>query len=387
MTTGNDRQTRYYRLLSDSGFLFWILHGLGWSGVVIITYLSLSLPYNQFDPSYTLHNISQALLGMAVSLPMRYIFRWVWDWPVWPRIGVMAATVLILSTTWAVARLLLFMLMTAERGLWADFGGWLFPSIFIFLAWAALYHGVKYYQLLQREHETLLRVESRQRQEALKLARAESATHDAQLRLLRYQLNPHFLFNTLNSMAALMGAGRTDDASEMLLQLSTFLRFSLDSERDTTVSLSEEIEAIGLYLKIEQVRFVDRMKVEVRVEDSAASCPVPSLILQPLVENAVKYAIARSEAGGVIRIAARRDRKRLHVVIEDSGPDGSSGDDRTQAADGATQQESGIGLQNIRARLENLHSSDFKMETGVSELGGFKVSITLPAEGAEDHVS
>ena len=377
---------RLYRLISDSGSLFWILNGLGWAGVVIITFLSLSLPYNQFDPFYTLHNISQAVLGMMVCLPMRYIFRWVWDWPVWPRIGVGAATVLLLSTIWAIARLLLFMLMTPERGLWADFGGWLFPSIFLFLAWAALYHGIKYYQLLQREQEVLLQVESRQQDEALKLAKAEAAAHDAQLRLLRYQLNPHFLFNTLNSVAALMGANRTDDASKMLLQLSTFLRFSLDSEHDATVSLNEEIEAVGLYLKIEQVRFVDRMRVEVQVEEPAASCPVPSLILQPLVENAIKYAISRSEAGGIIRIVARRMKKRLRIVIEDSGPDRSYQDDRQQTTDGTAHQESGIGLQNIRARLENLYGLNYRMTSGTSKLGGFMVSIELPAEGAEDHV-
>ena len=132
------------------------------------------------------------------------------------------------------------------------------PQCSCFFTWAALYHGIKYYQLLQREREVLLRVESLQRQEALKLAQAESDARNAQLALLRYQLNPHFLFNTLNSVNALISKGEANKAMTMINKLSDFFRQSLRAEPETEVTVSEEIAMTELYLDIEKTRFADR---------------------------------------------------------------------------------------------------------------------------------
>lgn len=374
------RKIRYYRATSDPNTQFWALNLLGWFGISLVTYLSLSLPYDQFELGYLGHNVAQSTLGLFLSLPMRYVFRAIWNWSFFWRVLVGVTTVLALSASWAVLRLLLFMVMTGERELWGDFGGWLFPSIFVFLAWAALYHGVKYHQLLQREHENLLALESQQRQEALKRAQAESEVRDAQLKLLRYQLNPHFLFNTLNSVTALINVSRAADAQKMLLRLSNFLRYSLESDDKITVPLKEEIDAASLYLQIERARFFDRLTVEILAAPHLMEVMVPSLFLQPLLENAIKYAISQSETGGTIRVEVREEQAgMLQILVEDSGPG-------KQAAELVSIPErTGIGLANTRARLENLYGEDFSLRLEESPLGGVRITATLPMYGALTH--
>ena len=274
--------------LDNRNAQFWSAQICGWVGISFVSYFSLNLWYNQPEFGYIAHNILQSLLGMLVSWPMRPIFRKLWNDALPRRIALTLLTVLVFALIWSVMRLLLFMLLTEESGLWSDFGGWLFPSIFIFLCWTALYHGVKYYQLLQEEHQMLLKMASARQEQSLKLFQAEALARQAQLTMLRYQLNPHFLFNTLNAISSLVSAGNAATANQMLLCLSDFLRYSLDSDPVKEVSLSQEIEALELYLKIEQTRFGDRLRVSIDVSDDAQPFLIPSLILQPLVENAIK---------------------------------------------------------------------------------------------------
>ena len=318
---------------------------------------------------------------------MRYVFRVCWAWPTPLRIVISVVTVLVLSTSWAAARLLLFMAMTGEDGLWGDFGGWLFPSIFVFLTWAALYHGVKYHQLLQREHEQLLVLESQQRREALRRTEAESAARESQLQLLRYQLNPHFLFNTLNAVTALISTRRAEEAKNMLFRLSRFLRYSLESDDQLTVALDQEFEAALLYLEIEKERFSDRLSVLTSMGSGLGDIQVPGLILQPLLENAVKYAIAQSEQGGTIRITALAEGPDLLVSVEDSGVKDSSvkngGSGATNKSKNGSEMSTGIGLKNARERLKNLYGERGRVEVEPSSLGGICVAIRLPMTGSE----
>jgi two-component system LytT family sensor kinase len=126
--------------------------------------------------------VAQSALGLLFTVPLRYLYRWIWFWPVRRRVLLAVLLTLAFAVLWAVTRLLLFMAMTSETGLWSDFGGWLFPSIFVFVTWAALYHGIKYYQLLQRQREMLLEVEAEQRREAFDLMELKSLARDAELR-------------------------------------------------------------------------------------------------------------------------------------------------------------------------------------------------------------
>lgn len=355
---------------------FWPLNTAGWFGISLVTYFSLSLPYDQFEISYLAHNISQSLVGFALTLPMRWTFRRIWDWPTGPRITVALLVTLVSAVAWAVLRLLLFMAMTQERELWGDFGGWVFPSIFVFLTWGALYHGIKYYQLMMEQREAILALEAEQRQRALQLIQARAQVKDSQLQLLRYQLNPHFLFNTLNSIASLVTAQRADDAKLMLSRLSDFLRFSLDGGDSTLVTLDREIAALNQYLTIEQVRFSDRMTLDFDISGDLEHLMVPNMLLQPLAENAIKYAIASSEEGGTIKISAAMATSRLVLAIEDSG--GADSDDRAEHAN-AADTGLGIGLSNTKERLRNLYGSDFDLTVVSSVLGGLRFEISIPA--------
>lgn len=374
--------SRYYRVTSNPATQFWLLNFLGWLGISLVTYLSLSLPYNQFEFIYLAHNLLQSLLGMALSLPMRTAFKRSWDWPTRSRIFVVFSTVVLLSLGWSAARLVLFMVMTGERGLWGDFGGWWFPSIFVFLTWAALYHGVKYHQLLQREHENIIKLESQQRRDALMRTLAESEAREAQVQLLRYQLNPHFLFNTLNAVTALITTQRTDEATQMLVRLGRFLRYSLESTDQQLVALSEEIAAAALYLEIEQARFSDRLSVEFRVDPATNAVEVPSLVIQPLLENAIKYAISKAEDGGAIRVTVApgshtsSEDKWINIQVEDSGPGASPTQDASASVN------MGIGLNNTQARLNALYGDGDLLAISKSDLGGLCVKLTIPVQAA-----
>lgn len=360
----------------SSGRLFWIMNSSGWVALSVLTYFSLSLPYSQFELSYFAHNISQSVVGLLLTLPLRWCFKSVWSWPVAQRFILAVIATIFFSMLWAVLRLLLFMLMTQEQNLWADYGGWVFPSIFVFFTWSALYHGIKYYQLLQQQREAMLVLESQQRQRALQLGRAKAEVKDAQLQLLRYQLNPHFLFNTLNSVASLVSAERTEDAKTMLSRLGDFLRYSLDAGEDMLIPLDKEFWALSQYLMIEQVRFSDRMTLKLDVPANLESLLVPNMLLQPLAENAIKYAIAPSESGGTIRVSAQLKDSRLVLSVEDSGSErlGVSSDTLELFEPGA-----GIGLRNTRERLKNLFSNDFELLVTDSPLGGLCFSVAIPA--------
>ena len=367
----------FSQTVSDSDRLFWLLNAGGWISLSVVTYVSLSLPYDQLQFAYIAHNILQSVLGFLLSIPLRKAFKATWNWAATTRVIIAIALILVVATIWAVMRLQLLIVIAGEADLWDDFGGFLFPSLFVFLAWVALYHLVKYAQLLQSERESLLVLESGRRQEAFKLVSAESAAREAQLKLLRYQLNPHFLFNTLNSIASLVSARRSDDAQSMIGELSTFLRFSLESDRNVTLPLRDEIEALDLYLRIEQVRFSDRLVVEQNIDPRALAKQVPSLLLQPLVENAIKHAIGRAEEGGRILISAKLHETELVVTVEDSG----SGADEEQPQLDQLFDSPGFGLRSTAERLENLYGDTFSFNAGQSRLGGLKLALHLPTRG------
>lgn len=370
MTADN---SRYYKLLSNDDALFWGLQAAGWTGISLLTYLSLSVPYDQYELSYLAHNVSQSALGFVLSVPLRYVYRGIWEWPGYLRLAVAVLSAIVFAAVWSALRLQLFMMMTGETGLWPDFGGWLFPSLFVFFTWAALYHGIKYYQVLQRQREILLQMESLQRQEALKLTQAESEARQAQLALLRYQLNPHFLFNTLNSMAALISVGQPDRATKMINKLSDYFRQSLTAEPTKEVLLSEEVATTDLYLEIERIRFADRLSVDIDIDPVTRQLLVPSMILQPLVENSLKHAIGQSEEGGRVRIRSElRADGALLLTVDDTGA-------KNSVKETTQRKGSGVGLGNTEARLRAFYGRAATIRTSPSDLGGFSVQLQIPA--------
>jgi sensor histidine kinase YesM len=205
-------------------------------------------------------------------------------------------------------------------------------------------------------------VQEQQRQAAELVMKAQ----EAQVRALRYQINPHFLFNTLNAIAALVRDAPAR-AEEMVVQLSDFFRRSLSVNPMEDVALSEEVELQRLYLEIERTRFPDRLRFEVELGDGSAEARVPPLLLQPLVENAVKHGVARSEGPTAIRIRARLDGPVLEIVVEnDARPDG-------RASDGEK-----VGLRNVAERLRSRFGDEAGLGAEALPGGGFRNILRIP---------
>jgi len=199
-----------------------------------------------------------------------------------------------------------------------------------------------------------------------RLAEVEARAHETHLRALRYQVNPHFLYNTLNSVAALILDGRNDAAEKMVLQLSEFFRASLAIDPLRDVSLAEEMRLQRLYLGIEQIRFADSLEVDIDVPRDLESAQVPSLILQPLVENALKHGINAPGRKTRVSLVARKGDGRLRIEVFDNGP-GTSEHAGT-----------GTGLANVRGRLTARFGSAAAIDASSIPGSGFKVSLVLP---------
>jgi signal transduction histidine kinase len=232
--------------------------------------------------------------------------------------------------------------------------------VWVFVAWSGLYAGLAY------------AAEARERERSLALA--EAAANQAQLTALRYQLNPHFLFNTLNTIAGLIGLDRRREAEEMTLGLASFLRYSLAAGADQIVPLRQEIEAEERYLSIERVRFPDRFEFRVDCPESLDQAQVPSLILQPLIENAMKYAVTPSSRRVTLNMSARVVDGRLTLTVEDDGPGAHP---RRKTEPGL-----GIGLANVRRRLASLYGASAGLTAAATPNGGFSARIHMPMERA-----
>ena len=234
--------------------------------------------------------------------------------------------------------------------------------LFFFVAWSAFYIAM----LAQSEAHGAQR----------RAADAEAAAQAAQVRALRYQVNPHFLFNTLNSLSSLVMTGRTDRAEAMLLALSTFFRTSLSLDPGANVTLAEEIDLQRLYLDIEKARFPDRLHVEIDVPPELEEARLPALLLQPIVENAIKYGVSKSRKAVLIRIEARHlDDHRMVVEISNRLKNGGTDD-----LPAATHEGTGLGLANVSQRLEARFGSRASCRFGAMTSGGYKVAITMPIE-------
>ena len=217
----------------------------------------------------------------------------------------------------------------------------------------------------------------------LKRLSAETGEREAQIKMLRYQLNSHFLFNTLNSISALVKTDRSDQARLMITQLSDFLRFSLDNDANQKVDLENEIRALNLYLDIEKVRYGARLNLEFDIMNGTEGAHIPSLILQPLVENALKFAVSGRVKGGRIRIQVRRSDDILILSVDDSGP--GMGSDIYGLPNEVIFKD-GVGLKNISERLELQYENMVGLTFKKFEFWGLSAIVHLPFEEGETEV-
>ena len=363
-------------LLEDRKRLFWTLQLGGWAAWGLFgKYLYTWSWGEDLPPAYALYVALITGIGILLTLGLRYLYHALWQKKLWVRgLGFLGGS--------AVAGALWFKSREFIYGTWfkpeKEMGEWLkdlgpaaetiesiyflenyFRSISLMVAWSVIYFSVKYYRLFQEVRASALK--------------SSAMAHEAQLKMLRYQLNPHFLFNTLNALSTLILDRQIEPANRMVSKLSNFLRYSLDNDPMQKITLDQEISALKLYLDIEKVRFEERLQLEIDVEDEARRAMIPSLLLQPLVENAIKYGIARSNDAGHLRIAARVFAGELLIELSDDGPG-------VELVEGQIPDANGVGLRNTRERLNELYGSRHSFQLGKTDPHGLTVNIRIPFE-------
>jgi signal transduction histidine kinase len=352
--------------------LFWTLQAAGWLafGTVMagwaLAYWPLSVA--------VFNKVLLVALGIFISLILREAYRGIRrrGWPA-TRCGLaVLATSFSAAPLWYEAHIALFKAScSAIAATWPRSSmaigcarpiilRWLVPTEtwlfygFVLVTWSLLYFVVDGIHALRRE--------------SARAARADALAADARLKTLQAQLEPHFLFNTLNSISTLVTAGRTVPATAMIAELSEFLRATLAAREKPENSVGEELDFIRRYLRIQECRFGDRLRVVFDVDPAVLSAQVPTLLLQPLVENAIRHGILPKAEGGCVWIRAARHARELILAVEDDGI-GLPEDAETTA---------GVGLANTRLRLQALYGDAARLRIGDAPAGGAVVSIELP---------
>ncbi|MEO5617838.1 MAG: histidine kinase [Candidatus Eisenbacteria bacterium] len=270
------------------------------------------------------------------------------------------------SAVWVAAATLLEVFLSARFGIGLDRAGILRDAALLFVL------GIPAYLVSAIAHYLFLAFQASHAAERLVLE-AQVTARESELRALRAQLNPHFLFNSLNSINALVGAD-PEGARRMCEGLADFLRRTLNLGTRDEVTLAEELALVDRYLAIEQVRFGDRLQVDRAIDPAAAGCRVPPLLLQPLVENAVKHGVSGRIQGGTVRIEARLDAGRLLIAIENPVDE-----------DAVSRKGEGMGLDNVRRRLGVLGGRDAHLDARrIGDRYRAQLTLTATTEAAED---
>lgn len=338
---------------------FWLFQLIGWSSFWLTDILG-SLP-GLLAGKYTFRQENVPVVGMFLgSMALHPICR---------RLSQQSPSWFAFEWKAAVYSVLASVLTACGTGLWLHsfnrtdwfslVSYWIWSSFVLFM-WCSLYFSIKQWQQSVEEKQRLLR--------------AEAEIRDARLLALRYQLNPHFLFNSLNAVSTLVLDGKGSAATEMLAQIGDLLRSSLDSEVKAEVAFSEEIEFTQRYLAIEQTRLGDRLRFELTVAAETRDALVPSMLLQPLVENAVRYGVSPLVEGGWIEISSLLRFNRLKIVIRNSGECKNAGRDKNR---------NGVGLGNTDNRLKTLYGTSYKLLLEWPEDGGCQVTVELPYRRSE----
>jgi two-component system LytT family sensor kinase len=345
----------------DKNRAFWILQSIGWMGYFFLR--SLSGFANSMGWMWLVHTLLLTATGYSLTLLMASLFRRLIKMkPIWTLVlslgaVMLASTAFSVIETWSYATFL----KPNFKPVGVEYLSSILLNFALLAAWAALYYGINYFLLLEEQ------IDQRER--------LESQASSAQLAMLRYQLNPHFLFNTLNSISTLVLLKQTERANAMLARLSSFLRYTLVNEPAGKVTLAQEVETLKLYLEIEKMRFEDRLRPHFRIDPETIGARLPSLLLQPLIENAIKYAVTPSEGGADIWITANREGQGVRIEVADNGDD--------LAPELSASPSTGVGLANIRDRLSQAYGAAHRFETRTNDRGGFSVIIDIPYETGE----
>lgn len=349
---------------------FWRLQVLGWGGAFLLRAVT-SLANAQPLSSFVLILIT-TVTGFSISLLLSVVYRVLITQRPLITWGITAVALPVAVGLYAFIDAWVFQLARADAT--TSFAQLLIGVFYLDLtllgAWTALYYAVNFFLQVEEQNDQLMRLENQ-------------AT-SAQLAMLRYQLNPHFLFNTLNSISTLVLLKQTEPANAMLSRLSSFLRYTLINEPTAQVTVAQEVETLKLYLDIERMRFEERLRTTFHIEAASEPALLPSLLLQPLVENAIKYAVTPSESGAEITISTQLVGQNLRITVSDTGPGLQSDRDDNRVSgvsfDGGEPVSTGVGLANIRDRLAQAYADQHRFDTIDPPEGGFAVVIEIPFE-------
>ena len=311
---------------------FWSLQIGGWLGYMFVVFIAIIRP--QFDsPDFNLvgqiiNLIVETLSGFCLSLLQWLFIQRVIHNTLKQTLIMSFSSAAVLGLLYNIIKLGSYKVIVHSQQwneAWnmLEFGGWLLFSLATMFVWTSIFFIMLYNSKLQKEHEQLLR--------------AQTLAKDAQLEMLRYQLNPHFMFNTMNAISTLILKEENDTASEMLDKLCDFFRHSLEATKQSNSTLKDELDLLELYLSIEKVRFGKRLKVNFDVDKDVMHCVLPNMLCQPIIENAVKYAVEPSKDGAEITFKAYKSGESLVIKITDTG----------QAVKESHSKGFGIGLQNL----------------------------------------
>lgn len=343
-----------------------IAETLFWAAFAVISFL-LALYYSEPNLRHVAEISLEIIIGIVLTRPIILSAPFLQRFSRLTQLAVLTILVLVLSQTWNLVRMsaypFFFPEATYEGGLWDEFGGWASTAFFIFAIWAAVYFGIRAYSLAAAQRELAA-------MERLRRLNAEKLSSNAQLKMLRYQINPHFIFNTLNSVKALIATKRSQDARAMIDGLSDLLRVTLERDPPLIIPLAEEMETVRQYLNVEKMRFGDRLSFDLNLADGSENIPIPSLLLQPIVENSIRHGVEAQKEGCDIAIDASCNDNRLIISISDTGPGLNS---KAISPSG-----SGIGLENVRARLESVYGEDATLELVEAKTGGVRATISAP---------
>jgi signal transduction histidine kinase len=345
---------------------FWNLQTAGWAGAMLLRVIPAV--FNGQGFAFLVTIVTNTIIGYSISLIVSVMFqalinrRPLITWSVSFAVLIIATTVYATLDAWIVS---LFR-QDSETPFTVLLLGVFFFDLMLLGAWSALYYAINFFLQVEEKADQLMRM---QNQATL-----------AQLAMLRYQLNPHFLFNTLNSISTLVLLKETEPANAMLSRLSSFLRYTLVNESTGRVTIAQEVETLKLYLEIEKMRFEERLRPIFDIDPQTSDAMLPSLLLQPLVENSIKYAVTPLEEGADITVKTRLVGERLRIIVSDSGPGLQAADAKRKIRQMAVT-STGVGLTNIRDRLAQAYGDDHRFEIRSQNKGsGFAVLIDIPAE-------
>ena len=355
---------------ADKNRAFWNLQFIGWGGSMLMR--AVTNIANGKPPSFLVLTLIATITGFSISLLLSVIYgKLITQRP----LVTWGATALVLALAVGIAAFIegwtIWLWQGGGEGNFASLVlGVFYIEMTLLGAWSALYYAINYY----------LQVE----QQADRLERLEAQATSAQLAMLRYQLNPHFLFNTLNSISTLVLLKQTEPANAMLTRLSGFLRHTLVTQPGGKVTVAQEVETLKLYLDIELMRFEERLRTVFSIDPAAADALIPSFLLQPLVENAIKYAVSPQEEGARISLTAQLVGNRLRLTVSDTGPGLRAKAARATLpaamAGAGNTVSTGVGLANIRDRLAQAYGDDHVFDIRTPPEGGFTVVIEIPYE-------